>query len=100
MAATVHQPLTHLSAAGAGIGHAAARPKLVAIACIVLVAGAGWLYLGVLLAGTSSGAVDRALIEALCRPGTGQGDSSFALDIALVFPMWCAMVLAMMLPTA
>jgi len=101
MAATAQQhALTHLSAAGTGIGHVAARPRLVAIACIVLLAGAGWLYLGLLLAGTSYGAIDRALIEALCRPGPGRSGPAFALDLVLVLPMWCAMVLAMMLPTA
>jgi len=101
MAATAQQhPLTHLSAAGAGIGHVAARPRLVAVACVVLLAGAGWLYLGVLLAGNSSGAIERALIDALCGPGAGRADVAFPLDLLLVLPMWCAMVLAMMLPTA
>jgi predicted metal-binding membrane protein len=102
MAATAHQSLTHLSAAGAGVGHVAARPKLVALSCVILLAALGWLYLGVLVAGTSYSAIDRALIEALCRPSFGRTNSvaTLALDIVLVFPMWCAMVLAMMLPTA
>jgi predicted metal-binding membrane protein len=100
MAATAQHPLTHLSRAGAGIGLVAARPRPVAITCIVLLAGLGWLYVGVLAAGTSYSALDRALFDALCRPGAGRGTASFALDLVLVLPMWCAMVLAMMLPTA
>jgi predicted metal-binding membrane protein len=93
---------THL-APPAGIGQVAAHPKRIALACIVALAGFGWLYLGVLAAGVQGAmGIDRALIDALCRPSFGRAGSglSFALDAALVFSMWCAMVLAMMLPTA
>jgi predicted metal-binding membrane protein len=40
---------------------------------------------------------DTSLFAALCRPNAGQQDAAQA---ALVFAMWCAMALAMMLPTA
>jgi predicted metal-binding membrane protein len=101
MAGTADHP-TQL-APPAGIGQLAAHPKRVALACIVALAALGWIYLGVLIAGMQGGSgSDRALIDALCRPGFGRTGSglSFALDVALVFSMWCAMVLAMMLPTA
>jgi predicted metal-binding membrane protein len=66
------------------------RPKLIALACVVVFAAAGWAALGLMLA-------DTGLFSALCRPNAGaQG----AAQAALVFAMWCAMALAMMLPTA
>ena len=104
MAGTTDQhSLTHLTAAGAGIGRLAARPRLIAIACIGALAALGWLYLGVVVAGMphAGSAVDRVLIDALCRPEFGRAAAGgLVADAALVFLMWCAMVLAMMLPTA
>jgi predicted metal-binding membrane protein len=74
---------------------ALARPKLLAIACIGVLAAAGWIYLGVMLAGVSGAGV----LEALCRPTFGT--SGFGTGQAMiVLSMWCAMALAMMLPTA
>jgi predicted metal-binding membrane protein len=55
----------------------------------------GWAALGLMLGGRP-GALDLALREALCAPS---GPWS-AAEAALVFAMWGAMVLAMMLPTA
>jgi len=101
MAGTADHP-TQL-APSASIEQVAAHPKRVALACIIVLAALGWLYLGVLVAGMQGASgIDRALIDALCRPGFGRAASglSFALNVALVFSMWCAMVLAMMLPTA
>jgi len=69
------------------------RPKGVAIACIAVLAGAGWIYLGLMLAEMSS------VLEAICRPSFGTAGASVA-QAGLVFAMWCAMALAMMLPTA
>ncbi|TMJ02562.1 MAG: DUF2182 domain-containing protein [Alphaproteobacteria bacterium] len=74
---------------------ALARPKLLAIACIGVLAAAGWVYLGLMLAGMSGA----GLLEALCRPSFGSSGSS-AAQAAVVLAMWCAMALAMMLPTA
>ncbi len=51
--------------------------------------------LGLMLAGTSGA----GLLDALCRPSFGASDCD-AAQAGLVFAMWCAMALAMMLPTA
>ena len=72
---------------------ALARPRTIALACIALLAACGWIYLGLLLAGENS----QGLLRVLCAPFTGAAGSPAA---ALIFAMWCAMVLAMMLPTA
>jgi len=74
---------------------ALARPKLLAIACIGVLAAAGWIHLGVMLAGMSGAGV----LEALCRPSFGTSGFSPA-QAMIVLAMWCAMALAMMLPTA
>ena len=71
---------------------ALSRPRLLALGCIVVLAAAGWTYLGLMLA--SSG-----VLEALCRPGFGTAAPGLA-QAGLIFAMWCAMALAMMLPTA
>jgi len=101
-----------------------ARPKVLAIGCLALLAGLGWVYLGLMLAGMGFaipqapgagqpivdtladrmglGGWGRIVLEALCRPTFGvaaTGDTSLA-GIAAVTLMWGAMVLAMMLPTA
>ena len=72
------------------------RPKVLAFICIGVLVAAGWIYLGLLVAGMSGVGV----LEALCRPSFGvQAGWSFA-QAGLVLSMWCAMALAMMLPTA
>jgi predicted metal-binding membrane protein len=68
-----------------------ARPRLLAAVCVAVLAGAGWISLGLMLA-------DTGLLAALCRPSFGAGWS--AAQAALVLAMWCAMVFAMMLPSA
>ena len=68
---------------------------MIAIACIAVLVAAGWIYLGLMLAGMSGVSV----LEALCRPTLGASYPQ-AAQAALLFAMWCAMVLAMMLPTA
>ena len=66
-----------------------ARPKSIAALCVAVLAGAGWTALGLMLADTS-------LVAALCQPSSAiQGAAQGA-----VLAMWCAMALAMMLPTA
>ena len=74
-----------------------------------MLAGLGWLYLGLMVgAALRSGHAlgpGMGLLEALCRP-TFAGASHAGMpagsvgDLALIFLMWSAMVLAMMLPTA
>ena len=103
-----------------------ARPRIIAIASIVVLADLGWAYLGLMVAGVAYDghavtlgpgmgvfdmlafpgidALGRALIQALCRPSfggaAGLAGSFPAVDLTLVWLMWVAMVLAMMLPTA
>lgn len=87
----VHQDaLKHLSTAEAGIAAVLRRPWLIALACVMVFTGAGWLALGMLLA-TGSDAWD-----AICRVAAS-GDWRAA---GLVLWMWSAMTAAMMLPTA
>ena len=71
---------------------ALSRPRLVAVGCIAVLAAAGWVYLGLMLAGSG-------VLEALCRPVFGTATPGL-VQAGLVFAMWCAMALAMMLPTA
>lgn len=71
------------------------RPRAIALACIAVLAACGWSYLGLVLAGQQSTSVWRAL----CQPIYAAGSLSPS-GLAVTFAMWCAMVLAMMLPTA
>jgi len=75
---------------------ALARPRPLAIACIAGLVTAGWLYLAITLAGMSGGA---SVLEVLCQPMFGASGVG-AAQALLLFVMWCAMALAMMLPTA
>ena len=116
--------LTALAPVAARLGHALARPVPIAVACLVLLVGLGWLYLMLMVAGWAArgeagalgpgmGVLDlltrrdgfdligRALIDVLCRPSFGaRGVSETAGQGALVLAMWIAMTFAMMLPTA
>jgi predicted metal-binding membrane protein len=71
------------------------RPKLLAIGCIAMLVAAGWIYLGLTLAGMHGA----TFLELLCQPSFGASGLGVA-QAGLLFAMWCAMVLAMMLPTA
>ena len=71
---------------------ALARPRTIALACIAVLAACGWIYLGLILAGQNS----QGILRALCAPLAGNEFPGATLTVA----MWCAMVLAMMLPTA
>src|SRR5436305_562892 len=75
--------------------YALARPRLLAVACIGVLAAAGWAYLGLMLAGMAGA----GFLEALCRPTFGTATAG-GIEAALVLAMWCAMAFAMMLPTA
>jgi predicted metal-binding membrane protein len=66
-----------------------------AFICIAVLVATGWIYLG-LLAGMSGTGV----LEALCRPSFGSQGGWSLTQAGLVLSMWCAMALAMMLPTA
>jgi predicted metal-binding membrane protein len=114
--------LTRLPPAAAAIGRVMGRPVPIAIACVVVLAALGWLLLSLMVAawaargnaaalGPGMGVFDlltqraghdligRALIDVLCRPSFGATRWQLG-KIALVFLMWAAMTLAMMLPTA
>jgi len=114
MSNTAGHDFSHLPATAGRLGATFARPKLLAVICVVALAALGWLYLALLVAnmggdlsmlGPGMGALDLVprAFAALCRPSFGLdmmqatwGASGFAL-VAL---MWAAMVLAMMLPSA
>jgi predicted metal-binding membrane protein len=82
-------------AAPAGALRLLARPTALAIGCIAVLAAAGWIYLGLMLAGNSGA----GWLAALCRPTFGSVAPALA-EAILILAMWCAMALAMMLPTA
>lgn len=75
---------------------ALARPRILALACIVVLVACGWSYLGLVLAGQQS----PGILRTLCQPIYGVAGSAGISAAVLGFAMWCAMVLAMMLPTA
>jgi predicted metal-binding membrane protein len=91
------------------LASAFARPKLIASACVVALAGLGWLYLALAVADIGGGGdalwsgmaifdgLPRA-VQAICRPMFVEGVS--AHGVLLIALMWSAMTLAMMLPTA
>jgi predicted metal-binding membrane protein len=72
------------------------RPKVLAFVCIGVLVATGWIYLGLAVAGMSG----VGMLEALCRPSFGAQDGWSFAQATLVLSMWCAMALAMMLPTA
>jgi predicted metal-binding membrane protein len=81
--------LTFLPPMTARLARAAARPRAGAAACVLALTGLGWLYLGVMYARHAD------LFVALCRPSAEAGPA-----VALLIPMWSAMALAMMVPSA
>ncbi len=89
--------LSYLPPAAARLGAALARPRTIAVLCIVALAGLGWASLGLLAGRAAEGGTFAELIAGLCRPSGGPRD---VWTLALVLPMWGAMVLAMMLPSA
>ncbi|MGE3870064.1 MAG: DUF2182 domain-containing protein [Pseudorhodoplanes sp.] len=98
MSEFANRSFDHLSPAAAGLGAALLRPRLIAIACLVALAGGGWVVLGLLAGQAAAGGTLIEALGALCRPGAGGGLAASAF--IPVFAMWSAMTLAMMLPTA
>ena len=82
--------LTNLSATETRLSGALSQPRRIAFGCVAVLTGLGWLALGLMSAGSPVN------WQALCQPGVTGGWS----DLALTAPMWMAMTLAMMLPTA
>ena len=91
----VHEDaLTHLSAAETRLSEVLARPKRIALGCIAALTGLGWLALALMMSGGASS--DWDAWQALCQPVLAGTWGTFAVAL----PMWAAMTLAMMLPTA
>jgi predicted metal-binding membrane protein len=80
-----------LSSPVANLAALAARPRSLAIGCIIAVSALGWIYLAF------AHASGTALLDAIC---SASGISASARDLALVLAMWVAMTFAMMLPNA
>src|SRR5437868_2682200 len=105
---THQDALTHLSAAETRLSEVLARPKRIALGCIVALTGLGWLALALMISGRSSGwetfsweafnweTFSWETWQALCQPA----HAGMFVSLAVTFPMWAAMTLAMMLPTA
>ena len=90
MTHTANHGLSQLSPAARRVGAAFARPKAIAIMCVVLLTALGWLALGLQAANFGT-------IAALCQAMA----TNFSITgVALVALMWGAMTLAMMLPSA
>lgn len=99
MRETAGQDLRRLSAATASLGRVFARPKVLAGLCVIVLAGLGWLYLALLSAAGGTGSFGRfGFVQALC--GTLQDGFAGPYAAVVVFSMWCAMTLVMMLPSA
>jgi predicted metal-binding membrane protein len=115
-----NQHVPELARAPRNVGRIFLHPRATAGLCVAVLAGVGWIYLAFMVAGAihhaPAGALGpgmaiiewlippsglgRSLIESLCRPNFATADGTGLLDLALVLVMWCAMALAMMLPTA
>jgi predicted metal-binding membrane protein len=82
--------LSHLSATEARVSAVLAQPKRIALGCIAALTAFGWLALGLMSANSPLN------WQALCQPSALGGLG----ELVLTAPMWMAMTLAMMLPTA
>jgi predicted metal-binding membrane protein len=82
--------LVHLPPAASRLGTPFARPKLIAVVCVVVLAGMGWSYLGLQAAG---------VFDVLCSPLSEVSQIS-VVNVAIIAAMWGAMTLAVMLPSA
>jgi predicted metal-binding membrane protein len=98
--------LPHLSPAASRLGAVFARPKRLAVICVIVLVALGWLYLGLLTASMAGppGTWAAGTWAALCGSTFGvalmpDGVWGFT-GFALVALMWGAMTLAMMLPSA
>ena len=92
MSEAASHDLNHLSPAASRLAAVFARPKTIAVVCVVALAGLGWFALALMTA-------DRLAFDAICRAIAGSGAAG-ATGFALLAAMWGAMTLAMMLPSA
>lgn len=108
-------PLDHLPPAAARLAAVFARPKVLAVLCIVALTGLGWLYLGLLIGEMGGPAAwlgpGMSLLDLLPRAWNVLCSPTFGMSLMpegewgvtgflLVGLMWMAMTLAMMLPSA
>jgi predicted metal-binding membrane protein len=99
MSETLGHDLSQLSPGTASLGRVFARPKVLAGLCVIILAALGWLYLALLSAAATTGSFGGVgFVQVLC--GTLQDGFAGPYAAAVVFSMWCAMTLAMMLPSA
>ena len=121
---TDEHALMSLTPTAARLGRRMGRPVPIAVACLVVLTGLGWIFFALMVAaraghggtaalgpgmrlfdlvarGAGYDLAGSAVLEVLCRPTFGAAGAAWtAGEGALVFLMWCAMTLAMMLPTA
>ncbi|HYC17743.1 MAG TPA: DUF2182 domain-containing protein [Pseudolabrys sp.] len=100
MSETAEHNFEHLPPAAAGLGHIFARPKILAALCLIVLAGLGWSYVGLLVAGANKtfDGLGTSVFQTLCGPLL---NPLWSLGgVTAVVAMWGAMVLAMMLPSA
>jgi predicted metal-binding membrane protein len=83
-------PLTHLTRTETRLSAALAKPKRIALGCVAALTALGWLAIGLMSAGAPLN------WQALCEPASVGSVG----ELAVAAPMWMAMTLAMMLPTA
>lgn len=123
MTTSIDKPGLTLTPAKTQLGYGLIGSKGIAIGCLLLFAGLGWIYVGLVVAAHMAatpaetlgpgmavfdvlareqlGALALAFYQAVCWPSFGHQLVFGAWgDIGLVFAMWVAMTLAMMLPTA
>jgi len=91
MSETAGRELSHLSPATASLGRVFARPRVLAGLCVIILGGLGWVYLALLSARFG-------FVQALCSTLQDAFVGPYAAEV--IFSMWCAMTLAMMLPSA
>lgn len=114
MSKAADRNFNHLPATAGRLGATFARPKLVAVICVIALTALGWIYLALAVSSMSRdmaalgpgmgafGILPHA-IAVLCSPrvGMAMGLAAWsATGVLLIALMWAAMVLAMMLPSA
>ena len=90
------------TSSASGLHRVLARPRVLAIACLAILAAAG-LGLSRPVARRAQAGAGREPVRGCCAARPSQHPSAIrhgAMDIALVYLMWAAMTFAMMLPTA
>jgi predicted metal-binding membrane protein len=80
-----------------------ARPRAIAFGCIAVLTVLGWAALGLMAADSGGVGAAAAWLDVLCRAKPPSAFGAFSVlmaEFGIIFGMWAAMALAMMLPTA